>query len=114
MEMKTIKTGNIFSDIPDNLPDELFEVMLDAENLKVERIVSKGHSTEKGKWFDQDRDEWVLLLRGSARILFDNSEKSVIDLKPGDYLQIPMHHRHRVEWTNPDTETIWLACKFHQ
>ena len=100
--------ADIFADIPEQLPQELFECILKQENVVIERIVSKGHVTPAGQWYDQARDEWVMLLQGQATLLFEKNRQSV-SLNPGDYLLIPAHARHRVEWTPPEVNTIWLA-----
>ncbi len=105
------KRQNIFSNIPDTIDEELFQVLLQAENFKVERIVSKGHASPEAFWYDQEKNEWVLLLKGSARILFEN-DTHPITLTPGDWLNIAAHVKHRIEWTDPDTETIWLAIHY--
>ncbi|WP_324615364.1 cupin domain-containing protein [Methylomonas albis] len=81
--------------------------MFSKPNIRIERIVSKGHSSAKDEWYDQNQDEWVMLLQGEARLTFALS--APVDLKPGDYLLIPAHCRHRVDWTHPDIESIWLA-----
>jgi len=99
---------NIFENIPDHIPEELFQKILQTENLKVERIVSKGHSSEDDYCYDQEENEWVILLKGSAGLLFEGDEKAVV-LRSGDYINIPSHTKHRVEWTDPDIETVWLA-----
>jgi cupin 2 domain-containing protein len=106
---------NIYSQIPEKLSDELFEEIVHGDSFVLERIVSKGHATPKGEWYDQDRDEWVILLKGSAGIIIEGEPK-VITLKPGDHLHLPAHQKHRVEWTEAETETIWLAAhyKSHQ
>jgi len=104
--MNNIK--NIFSDIPENIPEEIFETLVRNKNIKVERIVSKGHRSPKDFWYDQEQDEWVLVLQGEAKLLFQH-EKQPILLKAGDYINIPAHRKHRVEWTTPNTETVWLA-----
>ena len=99
-------TLNLFTDLPSNLPEELFTTLLEAVNLRIERIVSHGHSSPEGFWNDQDQNEWVLVLQGVARLLI---EGMVRELKPGDYINIPAHQKHRVEWTTPDQPTVWLA-----
>ena len=99
---------NIFSEIPEPLPEELFECILKQDNILIERIVSNGHVTPAGQWYDQMRDEWVILLQGQATLLFEKNQQ-LVNLTPGDYLLIPAHTRHRVEWTLPDFNTIWLA-----
>jgi cupin 2 domain-containing protein len=99
---------NIFSDIPSRSADELFEPLLNDDQLLLQRIVSQGHATASGQWYDQAFDEWVLILQGSAKILFKDKAK-LVNLNCGDYLFIPAHSLHRVEWTDPDCVTIWLA-----
>lgn len=103
--------GNLFESLPKNLPDELIENLVDAPGLRLERIVSTGHVTPEGEWYDQDSDEWVVLLTGAAKLRFEAPEE-VVTLQPGDHLKIPAHRRHRVEWTNPDAPTVWLALHF--
>lgn len=99
-------TSNLFTNLPSNLPDELFTTLLEANNLRIERIVSHGHSSPEGFWYDQDQHEWVFVLQGSARLSIDGVVK---ELKPGDYTNILPHQKHRVEWTTPDEPTVWLA-----
>ena len=102
---------NLFAGIPATLPDELVETVLTAPGVRIERIVSLGQASAPGFWYDQDRPEWVVLLCGAARLRFEN-EDHARDLKPGDYLDIPAHRRHRVEWTDPTTPTVWLAVHY--
>ncbi|MDH5764572.1 MAG: cupin domain-containing protein [Gammaproteobacteria bacterium] len=101
---------NLFSNIPASLPDEIFETIVKSEYVHIERIVSKGHKTVENKWYDQEKNEWVLLIKGSAQISFDQGMAVV--LKPGDYMNIPAHKKHRVDWTDNDVETIWLAVHY--
>jgi cupin 2 domain-containing protein len=81
-------------------------------SVRIERIVSRGHHSQVGFWYDQDETEWVLLVAGSAGLQFAD-ESEPIELTPGDFLEIPPHRRHRVAWTDPDQETVWLAI-FHR
>jgi cupin 2 domain-containing protein len=101
---------NIFDNLPSVLPDELFETLAEAGNVRIERIVSHGQATPEGEWYDQGWDEWVLLLAGSAGLLIEG-EDGPRPLKPGDYLMIPARCRHRVAWTDPEQITIWLAVQ---
>jgi cupin 2 domain-containing protein len=101
--------SNLFSDFSTDLPSELFETLLEAKGLRIERIVSHGHASPEGFWYDQDEHEFIVLLKGAARLRFEESE---IDLKPGDFIDIPAHRRHRAEWTTPDEPTIWLAVHY--
>ena len=104
--------SNLYRDIPEPARDEVFESLIQTRHLKLERIISKGHATPPGKWYDEDSEEWVLLLKGSAGLLFEG-ETEVQVMGPGDTLHIPSHRRHRVEWTDPEKETIWLALHYH-
>jgi cupin 2 domain-containing protein len=99
-------TANLLADLPSILPDELFTTLLEATNLRIERIVSHGHSSPEGFWYDQDQHEWVVVLKGSARLSIEGVVK---ELQPGDYINIAAHQKHRVEWTTPDEPTVWLA-----
>ena len=99
-------TSNLFTDLRSNLPDELFATLLEADNLRIERIVSRGHASPEGFWYNQDQHEWVVVLQGAARLSIDGESK---ELNPGDYINIPAHQKHRVEWTTPYEPTVWLA-----
>ncbi len=100
--------NNIFENIPGELPDELFAEIASGSKFIMKRILSRGHHSPDGFWYDQDENEWVILLQGSAGLRFAGREELVV-LHPGDYVLIPRHSRHRVEWTDPDQDTIWLA-----
>ena len=97
---------NLFTSIPQQLPTEFFQTILSSAEISIERIISKGHKSEQNYWYDQDRNEWVLLVKGAARLEFTDK---TVNLKPGDYVNILAHEKHRVDWTTPDEETIWLA-----
>ena len=100
--------GDIFAEIPNSLHEELFEVIVNKGSTRIERIVSKGHSSPKNFWYKQKEDEFVILLSGSATILFKESGKEEF-LEPGDYLIIPAFVEHKVISTNPHEESVWLA-----
>ncbi|MCX5848860.1 MAG: cupin domain-containing protein [Deltaproteobacteria bacterium] len=102
--------GNIFSSLPDKLEHELFEELLSYENIKIERIVSQGHTSLENGLYDQKENEWVIVLEGSGSILFERGNE--INLKKGDYLNIPAHTKHKVTWTDPNNITIWLAIHY--
>ena len=104
--MTAVQPPNLFTDLPAVIPEEIMETLLATPTLRIERIVSKGHYSPKDFWYDQEQSEWVLVLRGAARLQLG---EGYLDLKVGDYLNIPAHQKHRVDWTTPDTETIWLA-----
>ena len=104
--------GNIYTGLPEgHSADEIFEEIVHSTSVKIERIVSEGHSSPAGFWYDQDLDEWVVLLTGSAGLRFEESDRVVV-LKPGDWINIPAHVKHRVEWTDPGKKTIWLAVHY--
>lgn len=98
---------NIFKNIPKNLQNEVFETLSQSRDIKIERIISKGQSTPKGEWYDQEKNEFVILLKGSAILEFENTVET--SLQAGDYIDIQAHQKHRVKWTDPTQETIWLA-----
>lgn len=100
---------NLFKHIPPSLPTELITPLLQAGDLHIERIVSLGHASPDDFWYDQPRNEWVLLLQGRARLRF---EDRTLEMKPGNFVNIPAHTRHRVEWTTPNEPTIWLAIHY--
>jgi cupin 2 domain-containing protein len=102
-------TANLFAKLPSNVPDELFTTLLEARNVRIERIISHGHASAADFWYDQDQHEWVILLKGSARLRI---EDEAVEMKPGDFVNIPAHKRHRVEWTTPGEPTIWLAVHY--
>ena len=102
---------NLFGNIPADLPEELVETILSAASFRVERIVSRGHASPEGFWYDQADHEWVLLVSGAARVRFEGEEGGVA-LEPGDYLHIPARRRHRVEWTAPGVDTVWVAIHY--
>lgn len=99
---------NLFANLPNQLPEELISPLVENSNVRIERIVSQGHRSPDGFWYDQHEDEWVLLLQGRASLRFDEEPESR-ELEPGDWVHIPAHRRHRVESTADDELTIWLA-----
>jgi cupin 2 domain-containing protein len=104
-------TDNLFAGLPSPSTDELVQVMASGRYVRIERIVSQGHSSPPGFWYDQDQCEWVSLLQGSAKLQFED-EPGPRSLFRGDYVLIDAHRRHRVEWTSPNEPTIWLAVYF--
>ena len=98
---------NMFDLIPATLETELFEQIVTAGNVRIERILSQGHSSPESGWYVQDENEWVMVLQGHGRLGFADGRE--IDLKAGDYLNLPAHCKHRVIWTDPECVTVWLA-----
>jgi cupin 2 domain-containing protein len=103
---------NLFADIPDELPEELFETLVQTEDVQIERIVSRGHTSPDDGWYDQHRNEFVLLLKGAARLEFEDGR--LVNLGPGDWLEIPAHVKHRVIWTEEKAETVWLGIHYRR
>jgi cupin 2 domain-containing protein len=110
-QMAQTPITNLFAGIPPKIPVEIIEILLQTPDFKLERLVSAGQSTPPGQWYDQETHEWVILLSGSAGLLFEG-ETAAQALRPGDHLLIPAHRRHRVEWTDPAQPTVWLALHF--
>ncbi len=105
-----MKTLNIFSNIPKQLKEEVFEDILLKDGVKIERIISKGHTSPKSGWHLQNHDEWVIVLQGEAILSFE--KENDVKLVSGDYINIPVNLKHKVSWTTPDKETIWLAVHY--
>jgi cupin 2 domain-containing protein len=103
-----IETGNIFANLPLRLPEEETTVLIERSGTVVERIVSTGQASPPGFWYDQDWAEWVIVLAGAAGLQIEG-EAGPRRLGTGDYLELPPKVRHRVEWTDPDRPTVWLA-----
>ncbi len=103
-------TDNILSGIPEALPQELEQLLLENEHLSIRRILSKGHSAPAQGWYEQQDNEWVLVVKGEGIIEFtDHSERH---MQEGDYCYIPALKKHRVKWTPEQEVTIWLAIHF--
>lgn len=107
-----METGNIYR-VPDRFTSrepEFFETMCRGKQMRIERIISSGHTTEPGNWYEQALSEWVVLLRGKASLEFEHGR--MVHLSEGDYLLIPAGQRHRVAFTTTRPECIWLAVHF--
>ena len=103
--------GNLFASLPASLDAEQTTELVAKANLRIERIVSTGQTSPPGFWYDQDQAEWVLVLAGAAGLQFEGEPEPRV-LRPGDYLLIPAHRRHRVAWTDPAHPTVWLAVHY--
>jgi cupin 2 domain-containing protein len=97
---------NLFSNIPKELPEELVEVLAESSSVRIERIVSDRHASPEGFWYDQDQNEWILLVSGTAVLEFEDHK---VELKTGDHRVIPSHQKHRVASTSSTEKTIWLV-----
>ncbi len=106
-----MKVENLLKNLPVKLEKEIIEKITEVKNIRIERITSKGHSSPKDFWYDQVNNEFVMVLRGRAKLQFMGEPKPTFMTK-GDYLIIPPHVKHRVEWTDNGTETVWLAIYF--
>jgi cupin 2 domain-containing protein len=102
--------SNIFENIPKKLEQEFFEEIVAKNGVKIERIVSFGHTTKENEWYDQESEEWVILLQGEAILSFEDAQD--IELFAGDYINIPAHKKHRVSWTKESVQTIWLTVHY--
>ena len=101
---------NLLQGLPAGLAEEAFADILRRPGLRLERIVSTGQSTPSGAWLEQAWEEWVLLLTGAAGLTLEGDPP--LTLGPGDHLLIPAGRRHRVDWTDADAPTVWLAAHF--
>src|SRR5262249_25271862 len=100
---------NIFDELPQNLPKELVQILVRAADVRIERIISHGHASPADFWYNQAQSEWVIVLKGAARLQF---EEGMVEMKPGDFINIPAFKRHRVDWTTPDEPTVWLGVRY--
>lgn len=103
--------NSLFENIPAELPEELFNTLCSNGHVRIERIVSKGHASPEGYWYDQKQNEFVLVVQGSAGLKLEGKDDLVV-LNAGDYLIVGAHVKHRVEWTDPSCDTIWLAVHY--
>ncbi len=108
--MKT-GSGNLFEVDGPPGPDERFDPLLEREGLRIERIVSTGQASPAGFWYDSPHEEWIVLLAGAATLEFEG-ETEAHAMRPGDYVRIPAHCRHRVAWTSASEPTFWLAVHY--
>lgn len=102
-------TANIFDDVPQNMPKEVVQALLQAGDMRIERIISHGHASAPDFWYDQPQAEWVIVLHGAAKLQF---EDRMVEMKPGAFINIPAFKKHRVEWTTPDEPTVWLGVRY--
>jgi cupin 2 domain-containing protein len=100
---------NLLRDLPTGGAGEVVTPLLTRPGCRIERIVSHGEASPPGFWYDQDEGEWVAVLAGAARLEF---EDGIVELGPGDAIDLPPHRRHRVAWTAPDRATVWLAVHY--
>jgi cupin 2 domain-containing protein len=101
----TIRVENLFVNLPEFSGSEESLSLVDTPSIKIQRIVSRSYSSPPGFWYDQDEDEWVMVVRGGATLEFEGGE--LVRMKEGDYVTIPRHVKHRIQQT--DSNTIWLA-----
>lgn len=103
-------TANIFDDIPHNMPKEVVQTLLQADDVRIERIISHGHVSAPDFWYDQRQHEWAIVLKGAARLQF---EDCMVEMKVGDFINIPAFKKHWVDWTTPDEPTVWLGVRYN-
>ncbi len=104
-----MKAANLFTDIAATVTEERAEPLVKTPSLRLERIISAEQTTPRNEWYDQQCDEWVVVLSGSAGLLFEGENEPLV-LSPGDYVHIAAHRRHRIEWT--EEKTVWLALHY--
>jgi cupin 2 domain-containing protein len=105
-----MERNNIFDFLPENLDQEAFDLLLQSDHVKIERIVSKGHTSPESGWAVQEQNEWVMVLRGGATLCFESGDE--VSLAVGSHVNIPAGTKHRVSWTTPEVETVWLAVHY--
>lgn len=106
-----MRVGNIFDELPDTLAGEQLIELAAAAGVRIERVVSTGQASPPGFWYDQDDDEWVIVLRGCAGLEIEGRTGEV-EMAVGDWIWIRARERHRIAWTSPDEPTVWLAVHF--
>ena len=107
-----LKTGNLLGGLPEGAAeDEIFDTLVVAPGMRIERIVSTGQVNAEGEWYDQDDDEWVVVIAGAARLEIEG-EDDERPLGAGDWIHLPAHRRHRVTWTQENPPTVWLAVHY--
>ncbi len=107
-----LKNGNLFDPLPDARSGEIFEDLIKNPSVRIERIVSRGQTSPESGWYDQDEHEWVVVLKGMAELTFEQG--GIVKLQVGDYVNVPAHTRHKVSWTDPEYETVWLAVFYRK
>lgn len=106
-----VSTGNLFTTTSKRPKEEKITELAASDHVRIERIVSQGHATGADDWYDEEEAEWVVVISGAARVVFEGDDEPRA-LGPGDYAYIPPRKRHRVDWTDPDQPTVWLAVHF--
>ena len=102
------KVAKLYPDNP-NSGEEAFFHIASGKSFTLEHIVSFGAASEEGSWYDQDRKEWVALIRGEAVLEFEEGQ---LELRSGDSLIIPAVQKHRVVSTSVDA--VWIALHFEE
>ncbi|HEY2826151.1 MAG TPA: phosphoribosylaminoimidazole carboxylase [Pirellulales bacterium] len=103
-----LEITNLLAEIPANLPEELVQTLVRAPGVQIVRVVSQGHASPEGFWYDQEENEFVVLMAGAARLVFEDQAEPV-EMAPGSCVKIAAHRRHRVDWTDPQQPTVWLG-----
>lgn len=106
--------GNLWAALPAAGGEEQVQILLSQPGIRIERIVSHGQASPPGFWYDQEQGEFVVLLAGAATLSLQSIDgiHETVALRPGDWLHLPAHCRHRVEATTDDQPTVWLAVFF--
>jgi cupin 2 domain-containing protein len=101
--------NNIYDDLPQHFPKEVVQTLIRAADVRIERIISHGHASAADFWYDQPQHEWVIVLKGATGLQFEDGK---VEMKVGDFINIPAHKKHRVDWTTPDEPTVWLGVRY--
>jgi cupin 2 domain-containing protein len=101
--------SNVLDDLPPHLPKEVVQTLISASDVRIERIISHGHASASAFWYDQPQHEWVIVLKGAARLQF---EDRMVEMKVGDFINVPAFKKHRVDWTTPNEPTVWLGVRY--
>lgn len=109
--MKINKVYNVYKGLPSAKVKEAVEKIVSGKGVKIERITSLGQATKQGKWLKSRRNEWVILLKGKAKLSF-RLDGNLVEMRPGDHIFIPAGTSHRVDWTTSKEKSVWVAVLF--
>ena len=101
-------TLDLLSELPPASADEAITTLVAGDGVRIERIVSRGHASPEGFWYDQAEAEWLMVVAGRARLRIEGEAEDRA-LGPGDSLFLPARCRHRIAWSDPAQPAVWLA-----
>ena len=103
-----IEAGNLFANLAERAMREEVAVLAETAGGRIERIVSTGQASRPDFGTIRPRRSGWSFFPG-AQAYASKPSPSPRVLAPGDWLEIPAHARHRVEWTDAERPTVWLA-----